>query len=223
MRCTNGFRASMSRLQEGSFLRTTLASRLSCLLFAVFLLIIVLSSCKGFFVNPTLKDITVTPVTPSISVGDTKQMTATGTYDDGSTKNISGSVSWSSDNDAVFSVSSAGMVKGNEPGSASVTATSATISGSTTVSVTVANLRSIAITPTNDSTSAGDTVQYAAWGTLDDGTKVDITDAVSWSSSNTSVATISRTGLATAVASGTTYIVATSGSIVSNNATLNVN
>jgi trimeric autotransporter adhesin len=66
-------------------------------------------------------------------------------------------------------------------------------------------------------------VQYIAWGTLDDGTKVDITDSVSWSSSNTSVATISRTGLATAVASGTTYIVATSGGIVSNNATLNVN
>jgi uncharacterized protein YjdB len=170
-----------------------------------------------------LKDITVTPVTPSISVGNAKQMTATGTYDDGSTKEISGSVSWSSDNDAVFSVSSTGVVKGNEPGSSSVTATSATISGSTTVTVTVANLSSITITPTSDSTSAGDTVQYKALGTLDDGTQVDITDSVTWSSSSTSVATISSTGLATAVASGTTYIVATSGSITSNTATLNVN
>jgi uncharacterized protein YjdB len=209
--------------KAGGFLRivsnSKFMSRLIPLLFAVG----VLSSCKGFFVNPTLKDITATPVTPTISVGGTKRMTATGTYDDGSTKDISGSVSWSSDNDAVFSVSSTGVIKGNEPGSGSVTATSATISGATTVHVTVANLSSIAVTPTSDSTSAGDTVQYKATGTLDDGTQIDITDSVTWSSSNTSVATISSTGLATAVASGTTYIVATSGSIVSNSATLTVN
>jgi uncharacterized protein YjdB len=204
-------------------LRTTFVSRSMSRFVPVLLVVAVMSGCKGFFVNPTLKDITVTPVTPSISVGDTKQMTATGTYDDGSTKDISGSVSWSSDNDAVFSASSTGMVKGNEPGSASVTATSATISGSTTVSVTVANLSSITVTPTSDSTSAGDTVQYKAEGTLEDGTQIDITDAVTWSSSNTSVATISSTGLATAVASGITYVVATSGDIVSNNATLTVN
>lgn len=204
-------------------MRIVFVSRFMSRLTLVLFVFKVLTSCKGFFVNPTLKDITVTPVTPSISVGDTKQMTATGTYDDGSTKDISGSVSWSSNNDAVFSVSSTGAVKGNEPGSASVTATSATISGSTTVSVTVANLSSISVTPTNDSTNAGDTVQYKATGTLEDGTTIDITDAVTWSSSNTSVATITSTGRATAVASGTSYIVATSGSIVSNNATLTVN
>jgi hypothetical protein len=51
--------------------------------------IIVLSSCRGFFVNPTLKIITVTPVTPTIAVGSTKQMTAAGTYDD--TRQLTGS------------------------------------------------------------------------------------------------------------------------------------
>jgi uncharacterized protein YjdB len=181
-----------------------------------------LSSCKGFFVDPTLKDITVTPVTPSVSAGSTQQMTATGTYTDGSTKDITSSVSWSSDDSAVFAVSSTGLVKGNEPGSGSVTATSATIGGSTTVTVTVANLSSIAITPTDSSISSGGTQQYKAIGTLNDGTQVNITDSVTWSSSNTSVATIGNTGLATAQSNGTTYIVATSGSITSNTATLNI-
>jgi uncharacterized protein YjdB len=182
-----------------------------------------LPGCRGFFVDPTLKAITVTPQTPSVSIGSTLQMTATGTYDDGSTKKITGSVSWSTSNAAVFTVSSAGLIKGNEPGRATVTATSATISGSTSVTVTVANLVSIEITPTNSSINSDETLQYKAVGTLDDGTQVDITDSVNWSSSNTSVATISSTGLATAITSGTTYIVATSGSITSNTAVLTVN
>jgi uncharacterized protein YjdB len=204
-------------------LGTALVSKSGRRLIPILSGIIVLSSCRGFFVNPTLKNITVTPVTPTIAVGSTKQMTATGTYDDGSTKNITGSVSWSSGNAAVFTVSDNGKITANEPGSASATATSGTISGSTTVTVTVANLSSITITPTSASTNAGDTMQYQALGTLQDGSQVDITDSVTWSSSNKSVATINSAGLATAVASGTTYIIATSGSITSNTATLDVN
>jgi uncharacterized protein YjdB len=217
------FISHLLRLKEGGLLRTALFSKSGRQLIPILSAIIVLSNCRGFFVDPTLKSITVTPVTPSIAVGSTKQMTATGTYDDGSTKNITGSVSWSSGNAAVFTVSDSGKITANEPGSASATATSATISGSTTVTVTVANLSSITISPTSDSTNAGDTVQYKALGTLQDGTQVDITDSVTWSSSNKSVATISSAGLATAVASGTTYIVATSGSITSNTAILTVN
>jgi uncharacterized protein YjdB len=204
-------------------LRTAPVSKSGRRLIPILSAIIVLSSCHGFFVDPTLNNITVTPVTPSIAVGSTKQMTATGTYDDGSTKNIAGSVSWSSGNAAIFTVSDTGVITANVPGSTSVTATSATISGSTTVTVTVANLSSITISPTSASTNAGDTMQYQALGTLQDGTQVDITDSVTWSSSNKSVATINSAGLATAVASGTTYIVAKSGSITSNTATLDVN
>src|SRR5262249_30257396 len=127
--------------------------------------------CRGFFVDPTLKAITVTPQTPSVSTGSNLQMTATGTYDDGSTKKITGSVSWSSSNAAVFTVSSAGLITGNEPGRPTVTATAATISGSTSVSVTVAKLVSIEITPTNSSINSGETQQHKAVGTLDDGTQ----------------------------------------------------
>jgi trimeric autotransporter adhesin len=81
----------------------------------------------------------------------------------------------------------------------------------------------VEITPTNSSINSGETQQYKAIGTLDDGTQVDITGSVNWSSSNTSVATISSTGLATAIATGTTYIVATSGNITGNTAVLTVN
>jgi uncharacterized protein YjdB len=214
---------SIPRLQrEGEILLTDLVSKPRRRWIPVLSFIIVLSSCKGFFVDPTLKSVTVTPLTPSIEEGSTEQMTATGTYDDGSTKNITGSVSWSSDNAAVFTVSHSGLITANHAGTATVKATSATISGSTTVSVTVGNLSSITITPTDATITSSETRQYTATGTLDNGSQVDITDSVTWSSSNKSVATISSGGLATAQGTGTTYIMATSGSITSNTATLNV-
>jgi len=104
-----------------------------------------------------------------------------------------------------------------------VTATSVTISGSTSLTVTVADLRSIAISPTNASITSDQTKQFTAIGTLDDGTTVDITDAVTWKSADTSVATIDSSGLATAQGTGTTHITATSGSITSNTSSLTVN
>jgi uncharacterized protein YjdB len=191
--------------------------------FSIILVAASLSSCNGFFVDPTLTSITVTPATPSVAVDNTQQMTATGTYNDGSTKNITSSVSWSSEDVAVAKVSNSGLVTGVAPGTVSVTATSGTISGSTSVTITVANLRSIAITPSSASITASQTQQFTATGTLDNGSTVDITDAVTWSSSNTSVATIDSSGLATAQGTGTTSIVATSGSVTGNTVTLTVN
>ena len=45
---------------------------------------------------PTLQSIAVTPVNPSIAKGLTQQFTATGTYSDSSTANLTGSVTWAS-------------------------------------------------------------------------------------------------------------------------------
>ena len=71
-------------------------------------------------------------------------------------------------------------------------------------------LNSISISPDNPSTPAGTTVQFKATGYLNDQTSEDITTEVTWSSSNTSVATINSSGLATAIAQGTTTITAIS-------------
>jgi uncharacterized protein YjdB len=178
--------------------------------------------CTGFFVNPTLTTITVSPTTPSIQENATLQMIATGSYDDGSTKTITGSVSWSTSDDTIATVNSSGVVKGVAPGSASITATSAAISGSTTVNISFANLVSITISPSSQSVTAGDTVQYSATGHFSSGPDQVITSAVTWASSNSSVATIDSTGLASTLTAGTTTITASSGSITSNSSTLTV-
>jgi Bacterial Ig-like domain (group 2) len=79
---------------------------------------------------------------------------------------------------------------------------------------------SISVTPatgTQSLNAVGQTVQFEAFGTFQQGThpstSSDITDQVVWESSETSVATIGATGLATAVGSGTTIIKARMGGV----------
>ena len=170
-------------------------------------------ACTGFFVNPTLQQITVTPQTPQIQQGKTQQMAATGTYDDGSTKDITGKVQWTSDDMTVATVgTSSGLVTGDSLGSATITATSATITGSTTATVVLANIQSITVTPTNTSITQGNTKQFTAMATTSKGTTQDITSSATWNSSNTNVVTIDATGLATALAVSTPQTVTISAS-----------
>jgi hypothetical protein len=59
----------------------------------------------------------------------------------------------------------------------------------------------------------GTTVQFQAIGTYSDNSTKDLSSQVSWSSTNTGVATINSTGLAAVLSAGTTTISAVSGSL----------
>jgi len=151
------------------------------------LLIAVAPGCNGFFVDPTLTTIAVTPPTPSITEGNTLQVTATGSYDDGGVKNITGDVTWTTSDQTKATVSSSGLVKGVTAGSATITASSANVSGSTTVSITLASLASIQVSPSSTSAITGQTVPFQATGNFVGGGSADITDAVVWSTNNPNV------------------------------------
>ena len=79
----------------------------------------------------TLQSIAVTPANLTLAVGDTRQFTATGTYTDGSTKDITGQVTWSSSNTSAATISSSGLVSATNAGSTVIKAASGSISGST--------------------------------------------------------------------------------------------
>ena len=70
------------------------------------------ASTKLTVTAATLSKIEVSPVAQSIPAGQTQQYTATGTYSDGSTQNLTGSVTWSSSNTAVIDISNASSSKG---------------------------------------------------------------------------------------------------------------
>src|SRR5205085_6625433 len=69
----------------------------------------------------------------------------------------------------------------------------------------------ISVTPQNAEITPTKTQQFTARATLGDGSTKDISSSATWSSSNQNIATISNTGLATAVAVGSTTITAQSG------------
>jgi uncharacterized protein YjdB len=209
-----------SRLERNSVAVTVVIAMSLCMLSVVIII-----GCKGFFIGPTLTTVTLAPSTPSVAVGKTQQMTATGTYDNSSTETVTDSASWASSDVTIATVSSTGLVTGVASGSATISATLDGVTGSTTVNVTVANLSSISVTPATQSVSSGATQQYTAVGILQNGTTVDLTSSVTWTSSNTAAATIDSSGLATALSvssTETTNITAQSGSITSNTAVLTV-
>jgi len=84
----------------------------------------------------TLVSIAVTPVNPSITKLSTKQFTATGTYSNGTTQDITTSVTWTSSSSSVATINSAGLATGVNAGTSTIKATSGSISGSTTLTVT---------------------------------------------------------------------------------------
>jgi hypothetical protein len=75
------------------------------------------------------------------------------------------------------------------------------------------SLVSLQVTPAKPSLIAGDTQQFEATGTFSDGSTQDLTDVATWSSSSTTVASVSNSGFATTLAIGTTTIKAVSGSM----------
>ena len=86
---------------------------------------------------------------------------------------------------------------------------SATRTATKTLSITIYKLSSISVAPVNPVITPGQTVQFTATGLYTDNSSTDITSIVTWSSSNTAVATIDATGLATGVGVGTVTISAT--------------
>jgi len=160
-----------------------------------------------------LTSLAVTPADASIALGTDLQLVATGTFSDASTQDLTDSVTWSSSVPAVATVSNAagseGLATSASVGMATLTALHppSGVDGSTTLSVGAAVLTSVAVTPADASIALGTDLQLVATGTYSDDTTQDLTDAVTWSSSDPAVATLSNApgseGLASSVAAGT--------------------
>ncbi|MFC1921405.1 Ig-like domain-containing protein [Chloroflexota bacterium] len=161
-----------------------------------------------------LESIEIIPSSPTIVAGRTQYFTATGTYSDASTANLSSSVTWISSDTSVARIYSNGLVRSYTVGTTLITATTGNCTDNTTLTVGAAVLDSVTVTPTNPSVTfvsdSPPTRQFVATGIYSDGTSSIITGSSSWLSSNTGVAAINPgTGLATTVSAGTTSINAT--------------
>ncbi|MBL9077614.1 MAG: Ig-like domain-containing protein [Planctomycetes bacterium] len=169
--------------------------------------------------SAVLVSLAVTPALPSIALGTTQQFTATGTFSDSTTQDLTAQVTWTSLTPATATVSNAsgteGLASSAALGTNTVRATDAGsgIHGETVLTVTAAVLVSIAVTPATPSIALGTTQQFAATGTYSDSTTQDLTTQVTWTSLTPATATVSNAGgtegLATSAAIGTTTVRAT--------------
>lgn len=177
--------------------------------FPILLTLALASGCEGFFVDPVLTGVTVGPAV-TIQTGNTVQMSAVGTYNDGSQKTLSADVFWSTAADSVATISKSGMVTGVGPGQATITGASGTVVGSATITVTLGSLTSITVT-TQDGLSNityGSSEQFVATGTAN-GQQIDITDSVTWSTNPSQVPNVSidpRSGLLTTTSGPATAV-----------------
>lgn len=157
-----------------------------------------------------VESIAVTPADAKVDVGSTLAFTATGTFSDGETADVSATATWTSSDTGVATMNGR-TATGVAAGDATITATLDGVSGSTALEVVA--LLSIAITPADSSTPSGLTQQLTATGTFSDDSTRDLTQTVAWASDDTAVVQVSNAdgsrGLATALALGTAEVSAT--------------
>lgn len=146
------------------------------------------------------RGITVSPAAVSLGTGQTQPLQASVVVDPGQAT----TVTWRSTAANIASVSGTGVVTGVAQGITTITAIAtadSTLRTSVTVSV-VSIVRAVAVTPTTASLFRTSTQQLTSTVTADAGA----VQTVIWRSSNPATATVSTTGLVTAIALGTTTI-----------------
>ncbi len=267
----------------------------------------------GSINNAVIATITLSPASSTINSASSVQLTATGTYTDGTVADVTSSVNWASSNPFVATVNTAGLATGVSTGTATITASYGMGSGTASLAVTMftpsvaftgapasapylgtfsvtamtnapvmptidgtagvcsvgivtgtptaastvvtmiaatgtciltanwpaaggysaagpltqstimlAAIASIAVSPASSTINANASAQFTASGTFTDGTVANVTNSVSWASSNTSVSSVNAAGLAIGVGVGTATITASYGT-VSGTANLVVN
>jgi hypothetical protein len=172
------------------------------------------ASCQGITGStsvtvgaPTLLSITVSPILSFLPAGESEQLSATGNYSDGTAQNLTQSVNWSSAS-AIATVTLTGMVLANSVGTTTISATSGSVIGTASLTVTRAVVAALNIIPATLSMVLESSRQLQAIATFSDGTTQDVTATVMWSSTQPAIASVNTGGQALAWQVGSTTIVA---------------
>lgn len=191
---------------------------------------LILTACGGGDINVpppqhvTPTSIAITPLSGMVGKGDNSFITATGTYPDGSTANLTSQVTWSSSDPSVATINSTtGVATGVAVGSATITASIYGVtSPAASLTVTSAAVTGVNIAQATSSAPKGQAVTLVATGTYSDGTTGDISGSVNWMSRNATVASVNASGIASTLAVGKTNVTAQINGITSNTSTLTV-
>jgi len=174
------------------------------------------SGTASLIVTPVpVATVAVAPSSQAVAVGSTTPAFTTTLKDAGGNVLTGRVVTWSSSNPAIATVDGAsGVATGVTPGTATIVATSEGQTGSATLTVTPVPVASVAVAPPSQSIVAGASTTTPFVATLRDaGGNVLTGRALTWSSSDETIATIDNSGNATGVATGTVTITANASGI----------
>ena len=152
---------------------------------------------------------TIVPTSASIEEGGTQQFTATAK--DSNDTGIPGKLfTWTSNDTSVATIDSMGLATAVNADTTTITATTDDVTGTASLTVTEPPPPEITVTvsPASASIREGETQQFTAKATDSAGTEI-TGKTFTWTSNDTTVATINSSGLATAVNAGSTTITAT--------------
>jgi uncharacterized protein YjdB len=157
--------------------------------------------------------IEVSPATATIPAGTRQAFSATATFADGRTSDVTFAATWATADAAVATIDARGEATGVAPGSTAVTATLSGVTGMGTLTVSDAALVALELEPATATVPVGARQRFTGAGRYSDGTSRDVTSLLAWSSSDEGVAVIDTTGEATGVSAGMATITATLGTL----------
>jgi len=160
---------------------------------------------------PEVATVVVSPGELTITVGGVQQLIAT-PQDEAGNPIADLSIAWSSSEETVARVSQSGLVTGLGVGTTSITATAQGKSGTATVSVTAAPtvpVASVSVSPPELTFVQGGSQQFSATPRDEAGNPL-FGRAITWTTSDLSIATVSETGIVNGLGAGTATITASS-------------
>jgi hypothetical protein len=186
---------------------------------ALALLALALAACGGDGssdapFNPLLSDgtgdqsivsITLSPAPVVIAAGQNRQLVATASCADGSSRVVTGALSWTTGWSGVATVSASGLVHGVASGNTYVYAQDPATGVLASAAVSVKTLSSITLSPSPVSLPVNGTQPLTATGHFTDASTATLT-GLTWTSGSTSIATVTSSGVVTGAGAGSTSV-----------------
>jgi hypothetical protein len=161
------------------------------------------ASCKGFFTPNTLSTVAVQPPSPDVVLGQTANLQAYGTYQDGTRSLLTTGVAWTSSDPSVLSVNpTTGVATGVALGTATVTASAEAISGTASATVYIV-ISTLSVEPTTWTFNAADSVQSPSFVVTANG-NTPVTSSATFTPNTTTITCADGTDPVICTSDGTT-------------------
>lgn len=134
-------------------------------------------------------------------------LSVTALYDNGQSVDITDSASFTIDDESIASINNK-IISSQSEGSTQLTAEYNGFTAILPIEITAANITAIQVSPILGSKAKGSEQQFLATASLDDGSILDITNSVEWTSSDSSLLSINNKGVASLQKAGTISITA---------------